>query len=225
VTCGAIRSLDHHPPAHARRGAGSRIKLAALNNAQLHSVSHFHIMKKSILMGATLGLAGLTFASADAQAQTSSTTTSTSSNTGYIQSSKIIGSRIRGADGAEVGVIKDVVLDRQTGCMAYTVLETSGDSGSTWPVQPAVDHAARRPPPHPAARSRCLTRHSRRRAIRPFTPPRSSASASTARPFMITTVWKNTAALSTSVASILTTACSQRPGSTSTSAAAADAAA
>ena len=58
-------------------------------------------------------------------AQTQSTTTS-STTTEYLPSSKIIGSKIRASDGSEVGVIKDVVLDKQTGCMAYTVLETSG---------------------------------------------------------------------------------------------------
>jgi len=85
-------------------------------------------MKRLLLLGAILAVGGL--AIAPAQAQTQSTTTSTTS-TGYVQSSKIIGSKIRAADGSEVGIIKDVVLDRQTGCMAYTVLETTGDAGRT----------------------------------------------------------------------------------------------
>src|ERR1700716_3531266 len=83
-------------------------------------------MKKSIKLGAILAAVGL--AIGPAQAQTQSTTTSTT--TSYIPSSKIIGSKIRGSDGSEVGVIKDVVLDRQTGCMAYTVLETTGGGGN-----------------------------------------------------------------------------------------------
>ncbi|MDQ6655050.1 MAG: PRC-barrel domain-containing protein, partial [Verrucomicrobiota bacterium] len=88
-------------------------------------------MKKSILLGASLAVAGLALVPANAQTH-SSTSTSTSSGDKYVQSSKIIGSRIRSADGSEVGTIKDVVLDRETGCMAYTVLETSGSgNGST----------------------------------------------------------------------------------------------
>jgi sporulation protein YlmC with PRC-barrel domain len=53
------------------------------------------------------------------------TTTSTSS-TGYIQTSKLIGTKVRASQGEEIGVIKDVVLDRNTGCMAYTVLSAGG---------------------------------------------------------------------------------------------------
>src|SRR5215217_3807869 len=80
-------------------------------------------MKKSLFLGATLAAVGLAIAPANAQTQ-STTTTQTSG--GYIQSSKIVGSKIRSADGSEVGVIKDVVLDKESGCMAYTVLETTG---------------------------------------------------------------------------------------------------
>jgi sporulation protein YlmC with PRC-barrel domain len=53
------------------------------------------------------------------------TTTSTSS-TGYIQTSKLIGTKVKASQGEEIGVIKDVVLDRNTRCMAYTVLSASG---------------------------------------------------------------------------------------------------
>src|SRR3954467_29648 len=86
-------------------------------------------MKKSILFGAALAAVGLALVPANAQTQSTSTTTSSSSG-GYIQSSKIIGSKIRSSDGSEVGVIKDVVLDRESGCMAYTVLETAGDGSN-----------------------------------------------------------------------------------------------
>ena len=95
-------------------------------------------MKKSLIFGAALAAVGLAIAPANSQTQATTTTTSSSGSGEYIQSSKIIGSRIRSSDGAEVGVIKDVVLDRQTGCMAYTVLETAeggsaagGTSGGT----------------------------------------------------------------------------------------------
>src|SRR5207245_3587471 len=38
----------------------------------------------------------------------------------------IIGTKVKTAQGEEVGVVKDVVLDRSTGCMAYTVLSAGG---------------------------------------------------------------------------------------------------
>ncbi|MBA2585946.1 MAG: PRC-barrel domain-containing protein, partial [Chthoniobacterales bacterium] len=85
-------------------------------------------MKKSILLGATLAFAGLAVAPSLSQAQSSSTT-STTTTTGYMPTSTIIGSKVRTGNGEEVGEIKDVVLDRNTGCMAYTVLSTGG-SGS-----------------------------------------------------------------------------------------------
>ena len=81
-------------------------------------------MKTSILFGATLAILGLAAAPIDSRAQTTSTTTSTS--TGYVQTSKIIGTKVKTAQGEEVGVVKDVVLDRSNGCMAYTVLSAGG---------------------------------------------------------------------------------------------------
>ncbi len=68
-------------------------------------------------------------ASVSAEAQTRTTTTQTTTTDGYIQSSKVIGMKVRSSDGQEVGVIKDIVLDRETGCMAYTVLSTGGTVG------------------------------------------------------------------------------------------------
>jgi sporulation protein YlmC with PRC-barrel domain len=59
---------------------------------------------------------------APAIAQTQSTTTSTT--TGYIQSSTVVGAKIKDSRGEEVGVIKDFVLDRNTGCLAYVVVST-----------------------------------------------------------------------------------------------------
>src|SRR5437588_436897 len=74
-------------------------------------------MKKSILLGATLALVGLAIVSTNTQTQT---TTSTS----YIESSTVVGSKIKDSRGEEVGVIKDFVLDRNSGCLAYVVVST-----------------------------------------------------------------------------------------------------
>ena len=60
-------------------------------------------------------------------AQTQATTTS--SSTTYIEASKLVGKPVKSSQGEEIGTIKDVVLDRNTGCMAYTVLSTSGGGG------------------------------------------------------------------------------------------------
>jgi sporulation protein YlmC with PRC-barrel domain len=62
---------------------------------------------------------GLAVASAFAQTQTT-----TSSNTTYIETSKFIGRPVKSAQGDEIGTVKDIVLDRNTGCLAYTVLST-----------------------------------------------------------------------------------------------------
>src|SRR6184192_4312114 len=74
-------------------------------------------MKTSTLLVATL----LGFAIATTQGQTQSSTT-----TSYMQTSKIVGMKVKDSGGQEIGVVKDVVLDRNTGCMAYTVLSTGG---------------------------------------------------------------------------------------------------
>src|SRR5213592_5260700 len=74
-------------------------------------------MKTSTLLMATL--LGLEIATTQAQTQSSTATT-------YVQTSKIVGMKVKDSGGQEVGVVKDVVLDRNTGCMAYTVLSTGG---------------------------------------------------------------------------------------------------
>ena len=74
-------------------------------------------MKTSTLLVATL----LGFAIATTHGQTQSSTT-----TSYVQTSKIVGMKVKDSSGQEVGVVKDVVLDRNTGCMAYTVLSSGG---------------------------------------------------------------------------------------------------
>jgi uncharacterized protein YrrD len=97
------------------------IDLAALNNAERAVVS-ISLMKTSFCFGALLAIVGLAAAPLVSKAQTSSTSTSTT----YVQTTKIIGSKVKTAQGEEIGQIKDVVLDRNTGCMAYTVLSTGG---------------------------------------------------------------------------------------------------
>src|SRR5438046_4721368 len=76
-------------------------------------------MKTPILLMATL--LGLAVAATQAQTQSSTTTT-------YVQTSKIVGMKVKDSSGQEIGVVKDVVLDRNSGCMAYTVLSTGGTS-------------------------------------------------------------------------------------------------
>src|SRR6266581_4270247 len=78
-------------------------------------------MKTSLILGAALAILGLAAAPLVAQTQTSTTT----SSSGYIQTSKIVGTKVKTAQGEEIGVVKDVVIDRSTGCMAYTVLSTA----------------------------------------------------------------------------------------------------
>jgi sporulation protein YlmC with PRC-barrel domain len=52
-----------------------------------------------------------------------------SSASGYIQTSKLVGRKVKSSGGKEIGVIKEVVIDRTNGCMAYTVLSI-GDEGT-----------------------------------------------------------------------------------------------
>lgn len=80
-------------------------------------------MKKSILLGACLALTSLAIAPAIAQTQSTTTSTTTS----YMPTSTVIGSKIKDSRGQDVGVIKDFVLDRSTGCLAYVVLSTGKD--------------------------------------------------------------------------------------------------
>ncbi len=53
-----------------------------------------------------------------------------SSSSGYVQTSKIIGTNVKTAQGEQIGAVKDVVLDRNTGCIAYTVLSGDGTAGT-----------------------------------------------------------------------------------------------
>src|SRR5881227_1478209 len=76
-------------------------------------------MKKITFFAAIVVALGI-LTKASIQAQTQTTTTN------YVPTTKIVGMRVRGSNGEEIGTIKDVVLDRDTGCMAYTVLSTGG---------------------------------------------------------------------------------------------------
>src|SRR6266498_3932540 len=80
-------------------------------------------MKTLLSLGAMVAVLGLAMASTFAQTQST-----TSSSTTYVQTSKLVGTKVKSSQGEEIGVVKDVVLDRNTGCMAYTVLSTGGTS-------------------------------------------------------------------------------------------------
>ena len=75
-------------------------------------------MKTFLLFGLTV--AGLVATVTSISAQTQSTT---------VQVSKLVGTKVKSSQGEEIGVVKDVMIDRSTGCMAYTVLAT-GEGGA-----------------------------------------------------------------------------------------------
>src|SRR5947199_3892900 len=83
-------------------------------------------MKTLFSLGAFVAVLGLAGASTFAQTQS----TTTSSNTTYVQTSKLVGTKVKSSQGEEIGTVKDVVLDRNTGCLAFTVLSTGGAGGS-----------------------------------------------------------------------------------------------
>lgn len=79
-------------------------------------------MKTSLICGAALTILGIAAARLTAQTQT----TAPSIEANYVQTSKVIGTKVKTAQGEEIGVVKDVVLERSNGCLAYTVLSTGG---------------------------------------------------------------------------------------------------
>jgi sporulation protein YlmC with PRC-barrel domain len=81
-------------------------------------------MKTLFLLRGVMAILGMAVASTFAQTQST-----TSSNTTYIETSKFIGRPVKSAQGDEIGTVKDIVLDRSTGCLAYTVLSTTGGGG------------------------------------------------------------------------------------------------
>ena len=78
-------------------------------------------MKTLLIRGAATVFLGLAVASMSAQTQSTA-----SSSTSYIETSKFVGKKVKSAQGDEIGTVKDIVLDRNTGCLAYTVVSTSG---------------------------------------------------------------------------------------------------
>jgi sporulation protein YlmC with PRC-barrel domain len=83
-------------------------------------------MKTLLKRGAITVFLGFAVASMSAQTQTTAST-----NTSYIQTSKFIGQKVKSTQGDEIGTVKDIVLDRNTGCLAYTVVSTTGGGGGT----------------------------------------------------------------------------------------------
>ena len=82
-------------------------------------------MTTLLIRGATTVFLGLAVASISAQTQNTA-----SSGTSYIETSKFIGKKVRSTQGDEIGTVKDIVLDRNTGCLAYTVVSTTGGGGA-----------------------------------------------------------------------------------------------
>ena len=76
-------------------------------------------MRTLIWCGATAVVVGLA-------ATISSQTEIPNNSSSYIQTSKLVGRKVKSSEGKEVGIIKDVVIDRGNGCMAYTVVSTGG---------------------------------------------------------------------------------------------------
>src|SRR5437763_10761651 len=75
-------------------------------------------MKTLRLFGAMIAVLGAVVVSMSAQTQSST-----------VQVSKLVGTKVKSSQGEEIGVVKDVMIDRSTGCMAYTGLSTS-DGGA-----------------------------------------------------------------------------------------------
>ena len=83
-----------------------------------------NLMKTLLIRAAITVFLGLAVISISAQTQSTA-----SSSTTYIETSKFIGKKVKSAQGDEIGTVKDIVLDRSTGCLAYTVVSTAGAGG------------------------------------------------------------------------------------------------
>ncbi len=79
-------------------------------------------MKTLIWSGATAVVVGVA-ATISAQSEIPN---GSSNNSRYVQNSKLVGRKVKSSDGTEIGIVKDVVIDRINGCMAYTVVSTGG---------------------------------------------------------------------------------------------------
>ncbi|MGH7981774.1 MAG: PRC-barrel domain-containing protein [Candidatus Udaeobacter sp.] len=80
-------------------------------------------MKNLIWYGATVAVVTVAV-TVSGQSQINQTSSSSSS---YIVTSKLIGRKVKSSEGEKIGVIKEVVIDRTNGCMAYTVVSTGGE--------------------------------------------------------------------------------------------------
>src|SRR5205823_6634114 len=76
-------------------------------------------MKTSLLSGVTVAVLCAVIVPISAQTQSST-----------VQVSKLVGTKVKSSQGEEIGVVKDVMIDRSTGCMAYTVLSTGEGGGA-----------------------------------------------------------------------------------------------
>ncbi len=94
-------------------------------------------MKTLFLLPGIMTIFGLAMSSAFAQTQSA-----TNSNTTYIETSKFIGRPVKSAQGDQIGTVKDIVLDRNTGCLAYTVLSTTAEAAEAQPVAVRGSRAA-----------------------------------------------------------------------------------
>ena len=93
-----------------------------LSRAAPHQKS-LKTMKTLIRCGVTAIVAGVA-ATMSGQSETPDASSSSSS---YIQASKLVGRKVTSSHGKEIGVLKDVVIDRSNGCMAYTVVSIGGE--------------------------------------------------------------------------------------------------
>ena len=80
-------------------------------------------MKMLIWYGAMVVVVGL----AATMSGQSETPDDSSKDSSYIQTSKLVGRKVKSFDGKEIGIIKDIVIDRTSGYIAYTVVSTGGE--------------------------------------------------------------------------------------------------
>src|SRR5438270_2263910 len=80
-------------------------------------------MKMLIWYGAMVVVVGL----AITMSGQSETPDDSSKDSSYIQTSKLVGRKVKSFDGKEIGIIKDIVIDRTSGYIAYTVVSTGGE--------------------------------------------------------------------------------------------------
>ncbi len=80
-------------------------------------------MKMLIWYGAMVVVVGL----AVTMSGQSETPDDSSKDSSYIQTSKLVGRKVKSFDGKEIGIIKDIIIDRTSGYIAYTVVSTGGE--------------------------------------------------------------------------------------------------